>query len=325
MTITPLKDISERIVANLGHCFMATEGLQPSYRGKVRDVFDRGDELIIVATDRVSAFDQVLGTIPFKGALLTEQSTLWLQKATPIIKTHLLAREDAQIQRCRKANPFKFEIIVRGYLTGTLLREPADVRGQGYGLRIDPNIGAYQCFEKPLLTPTTKADVGLHDEPISLQNIVSSGLATTSQLDLISDAAMQLFALGTKFADERGLILVDTKYEFGLVGDEVFLIDEIHTADSSRYWVQGTYEQRLSRGLEPEMLDKERLRRVLIAQGVDPKGTSQIPPLTDEMRSDLALHYWHLTEQLTGQAFVPPEEPANTRVTRWLNSLSPRA
>lgn len=289
----------------------------------MRDVFDRGDELFIVATDRISVFDQVVGTIPIKGALLTEQSTFWLKKAESLLETHFIAQEDAQIQRCFKATPFRFEMIVRGYLTGSLLREPAETRGMLYGLQIDPQIKACAAFETPILTPSTKADHGQHDEPISQKDIVSSGLASQAQMDFVAEAALQLFALGSAFAKERGLILVDTKYEFGIRNGEVILIDEIHTADSSRYWIASTYEQRLAAGRDPEMLDKERLRKILLAQGVDPKGTSPIPPLSDDVRTDLAKHYWQLTETLTGNPFIAPSEPASTRVANWLkNNLS---
>jgi phosphoribosylaminoimidazole-succinocarboxamide synthase len=281
-------------------------------------VYNQGAELIIVATDRVSVFDQVVGTVPLKGALLTTQSSFWLKKASSVLKTHLVAQEDAQIQRCLKAEPFRFEMIVRGHLTGSLLREPASSRGASYGLTLDPNMSAFAAFDTPIITPSTKADSGQHDEPISLGDIVSGNLASPVQLEFIRRATLDLFKMGSAFARERGLILVDTKYEFGVCDGEVILIDEIHTADSSRYWIAASYEQRLAAGLEPEMLDKERLRRVLIAQGADPKGHSALPPLTDPMRADLTEHYWKLTETLTGETFVPPSEPASLRVPKWL-------
>lgn len=319
MFLTQPETIESIVSQHLPSAFFGADLPRPSYRGKVRDVFDEGNELIIVATDRVSVFDQVVGTIPLKGALLTSQSTFWLNKASSVVRTHLVAQEDAQIQRCLKAEPFRFEMIVRGYLTGSLLREPPSTRGSAYGLSLDPSMAAYSSFENPILTPSTKADFGQHDEPISLNDIVSAGLATQTQLDLVANSALQLFNLGSQFARQQGLILVDTKYEFGVIDGQVVLIDEIHTADSSRYWIASSYEQRLAAGQEPEMLDKERLRRVLIAQGADPKGNSAIPPLTDAMRSDLAVHYWKLTETLTGQAFVPPTEAAASRVPKWLS------
>lgn len=307
--------------AHLNDAYFGCDLPAPSYRGKVRDVYERGQELIIVASDRISVFDQVIGTVPLKGALLTTQSSFWLKKAASILKTHFIAREDAQIQRCLKAQPFRFEMIVRGYLTGSLLREPAPLRGQSYGLSLDPTMRAFEAFEAPVITPSTKAEAGDHDEPLSLEDIVTAGLSTEAQLDCVVQSAHALFAMGTAFAKERGLILVDTKYEFGLIGNEVVLIDEIHTADSSRYWIASSYAERLKADLEPEMLDKERLRRVLIANGADPKGHSAIPPLTDDMRLDLCEHYWKLTETLLGETFVPPSEAACTRVPRVLAGL----
>lgn len=321
MNQTPDSQITEEVSRHLNHAFPGVDTPKPNYRGKVRDVYERANELFIVATDRVSVFDQVVGTIPLKGAMLTAQSSFWLHKAQSIIKTHLLKQEDPQVQRCLKATPFRFEMIVRGYLTGSLLREPAMTRGLSYGIRVDPSMGAYEQFASPILTPSTKADAGQHDEPITLAHITDAGLASQKQLDTIRDAALALFAMGSSFAKDRGLILVDTKYEFGLCNGEVILIDEIHTADSSRYWIANSYAQRVAQGLEPEMLDKERLRRVLIAQGADPKGHSAIPPLTDDMRVDLGAHYWKLTETLTGEAFAPLAEVASTRLARldWLN------
>lgn len=320
MKQTPLSVVSDQVSRNLPHTFLSTESKTPQYRGKVRDVFVNESELLIVTTDRVSVFDQVVGTIPLKGALLTEQSTFWLKKAESVVKTHLIAREDPQIQRCLKADPFRFEIIVRGHLTGSLLRDDSRTRGQDYGLTLDPNIQAFAPFATPIITPTTKAAAGFHDAPISREQIISSNLASRSQLDFICETALSLFSLGCDVARERDLILVDTKYEFGLLGDQVILIDEIHSADSSRYWMLPTYAQRVARGQEPEMLDKERLRRVLIAQGVDPKGSSTIPPLSDDIRSDLAVHYWQLTETLTGEQFIAPAEFASSRVENWLKN-----
>jgi len=317
MNQTPENQIKSEVSRHLNHTFFGSDTAKPDYRGKVRDVYERGHELFIVATDRVSVFDQVVGTIPLKGALLTTQSSFWLRKAQSIVKTHLVAQEDAQVQRCLKAVPFKFEMIVRGYLTGSLLREPAETRGSSYGIRVDPAMRAFEAFASPILTPSTKADFGAHDEPISLNHIVDEGLASESQLKTIQEAALALFAMGSAFAKERGLILVDTKYEFGLCNNEVTLIDEIHTADSSRYWIASSYAQRLSAGSEPEMLDKERLRRVLIQQGADPKGHSPLPPLSDEMRVDLGAHYWKLTEGLTGEAFVPPQDFAEDRFAKF--------
>ena len=303
MKKTPLLEIQSRVRAGLGHAFFGVDSPQPDYRGKVRDVFYKDSELLIVTTDRVSAFDVVLGTVPYKGSLLTEQAVFWLEKSKPVIANHLLERVDARTMRCQKAEPFKVEMIVRGFLAGSLLREDPLTRGQAYGLTLDPALKAYQAFETPIVTPTTKADVGLHDEPISLAQVVSMGLATQEQVDEIFASAIALFKLGSAFAKEQGLLLVDTKYEFGLVNGKVTLIDEIHTADSSRYWISSTYHDRIAAGKSPDMLDKERLRKTLIEKGYDGHNMASLPKLDDDMRVDLACHYWQLTEQLTGQRF----------------------
>ncbi len=279
-------------------------GLTPTHRGKVRDVFAVGDrELLLVATDRISAFDVVLGTVPLKGQLLTEQSAFWLQKAQAVTPTHLIERVDPAVLRCRRAEAFPVEIVVRGYLAGSLLREPPSSRGAAYGLSLDPSLGAYAPFLTPLLTPTTKEAVGVHDRPCSLSDLVAAGRLSTAHVGRIVEVAHALFAMGKAHADACGLLLVDTKYEMGLIDGEICLIDEIHTADSSRFWVKATYAERVARGEPPEMLDKENLRRWLLARGFAGHGTP--PVLDDAIRVDVGAWYWTLTEQLLGQSFVP--------------------
>lgn len=294
----------------------------PTYRGKVRDVYaaTQGgrDELLIVTTDRVSAFDVVLGTIPLKGALLTEQATFWLERARDVISTHLVERVDAQIMRVRRAEALPVELVVRGYLAGSLAREPADARGRAYGLTIDPTMATHAAFERPIITPTTKAPSGEHDLPLSVDDIVRQGLVPRAVMEQACEAALELYARGAAFARERGLLLVDTKYELGLVDGALTLIDEIHTADSSRYWRADTYEARVKDGQPPDMLDKERLRRWLLARGFSGHGT---PPALDEtIRTDLCAHYWSLTEQVTGTPFTPPTAGVQARVAQALES-----
>ena len=299
--------------SHLDRTLSGLEGtLSPTHRGKVRDVFDKGAELLLVASDRISAFDVVLSTIPFKGQLLTEQSAFWLHKAASVVPTHLVERVDPQVLRCKKAAAFPVEFVVRGYLAGSLMRAPPTTRGARYGLHIDPAIQAYQAFPDPVLTPTTKEAVGLHDEPCSPAELVSSGRIAQGHLDRCVEVAMSLFRMGQEHARRQGLILVDTKYEMGLVDGAVTLIDEIHTADSSRFWVAGSYAERIARGEAPEMLDKERLRLWLLSQGYTGYGTP--PTLTDDVRVDLADHYWTLTERVMGLPFLPVEGDAAQRV-----------
>jgi len=307
---------------NLQTALHSIENPMPSYRGKVRDVFARNGTLWIVATDRVSAFDKVLGTVPFKGALLTEQAVFGLTNTRHIVQNHLLDRPCAQMMVCREAVPIRLEMIVRGFLAGSLLREPPESRGQQYGIHIDESIKPYAPFPVPIITPTTKADVGEHDEPISLEQAVSKNLLTHQHASEISEYALALFAEGSRFARAQGLLLVDTKYEFGLIDGKVALIDEIHTADSSRYWVESTYAERLQAGKAPDMLDKERLRQALLAAGYDGVNLSTLPALTDDMRVDLACHYSQLTETHLGKKFVPEPDNSSQRIQQILASRS---
>jgi len=308
------------IVARLDDVLDRVESPSPTYRGKVRDVYaaTRGgrDELLIVTTDRVSAFDVVLGTIPLKGALLTEQATFWLERARDVVATHLVERVDAQIVRVRRAEALPVELVVRGYLAGSLAREPVETRGHAYGIAIDPSVAVHAPFESPIITPTTKAPSGEHDLPLSVDGIVRQGLVARAVMDQACEAAKELYRRGAQFARARGLLLVDTKYEFGLVDGALTLIDEIHTADSSRYWRADTYDARMREGNAPDMLDKERLRRWLLARGFSGHGA---PPALDQgVRTDLCAHYWSLTEQVTGKPFVPPAAGVRARVAEAL-------
>lgn len=316
MGVTALKVIEDTVRGRLSHALFEIETPAPDYRGKVRDVFHCGDELLIVTTDRVSAFDVVLGAVPLKGALLTEQACFWLEKSREVMPTHLLERVHDQAMRCVRAAPVKLEMVVRGYLAGSLLRAPPQERGKEYGVQVDSSMGAHEQFDEPLITPTTKADLGEHDMPISLQDAVTSGIVQKHHLDQMVTSALALFKMGSAFSKAQGLLLVDTKYEFGLVNDKVILIDEIHTADSSRFWIADTYTERLAAGQTPDMLDKERLRKTLIQKGYDGKNTASLPQLDDEMRVDLACHYWQLTEKLMGKAFSPSPQPLN--VAAWV-------
>ncbi len=321
---TPFASIVQQVRRHVGKALFGVEAPSPNYRGKVRDVFFKNHELIIVTTDRISAFDVVLGAIPFKGSLLTEQAIFWLNKSQSIIDNHLIERLDDQVMRCRKALPFRVEMVVRGYLAGSLLREPVHTRGSRYGLRLDASIDAYEKLPEPIVTPTTKADIGEHDLPISLKEIVDSGLMSKRHLDQVVDASIALFKQGSAFSKEQGLLLVDTKYEFGLCDDKVILIDEIHTADSSRYWIADSYEDCLREQKAPQMLDKERLRDTLLKKGYDGTQVATMPKLDDEMSLDLAAHYWQLTETLLGRTFKPSLEDASVRVSNCLFAALPQ-
>jgi phosphoribosylaminoimidazole-succinocarboxamide synthase len=322
---TTLETRQSTLRAALSSTLYDLPGVVASHRGKVRDVFVNGNEMLLVTTDRISAFDVVLGTVPLKGALLTAQSAFWLDKAKDVIDTHLIAVEGPQVLRCRRARALPVEFVVRGFLTGSLLREDKSVRGRDYGVTIDVDHPAYAPFAAPLITPTTKEAVGTHDVAISAADVVRSGRMTQHEWDACARAALSLFAMGQVHARHQSLMLVDTKYEFGVVDDDVILIDEIHSADSSRFWRSDTYVQRIAAGEAPDMLDKERLRRWLLSQGFSGNGTP--PALSDDVRVDLADHYWQLTEQLTGREFVPPRaaDDAVAQLTQQIRTFCERA
>tara|TARA_B000000609_G_C24170192_1_gene349751 strand:+ start:1112 stop:1978 length:867 start_codon:yes stop_codon:yes gene_type:complete len=268
----------------------------------VRNNFIFDDEIVMITSDRVSAFDHVLGTIPFKGQILTDIASFWFNKTKDIVPNHLISQVDPQVLLVKKAKTLPVEVIVRGYITGSLWREYSNgINGQ-YGFMLPENLRENQKFEKAILTPSTKADYGLHDEPISRDKIIND-LVQESIYSKAEEYALKLFKMGQDWADENGLILVDTKYEFGIVDDELIVIDEIHTPDSSRYWIKDEYQSRYENNQKQKMLDKENIRHWLMERGFSGEGTP--PPLSDEIRISLAESYFDLYQKLTGKEFNP--------------------
>ena len=289
------------------------------YKGKVRENFHLDDEIIMVTTDRVSAFDHVLGTIPFKGQILTQIANFWFDKTKNIVPNHIISTPDPQVLIAKKAKTLPVEVIVRGYITGSLWREySSGINGQ-YGFLLPNNLKMNQKFENPILTPSTKAEYGLHDEPIDRKSIVN-GLVEESIYAKAEQYALELFAAGQRWAAEQGLILVDTKYEFGIVNGELIVIDEIHTPDSSRYWIADEYDSRFSSGEKQKMLDKENIRQWLIDKGFSGEGTP--PRLTDEIRISLAEQYIELFHILTGSKFEPIVGDVESRIKKNLKFLN---
>tara|TARA_A100001011_G_scaffold220589_1_gene228553 strand:- start:677 stop:1507 length:831 start_codon:yes stop_codon:yes gene_type:complete len=256
----------------------------------------------MITSDRVSAFDHVLGTIPFKGQILTDIASFWFNKTKDVVPNHLISQVDPQVLLVKKAKTLPVEVIVRGYITGSLWREyTSGINGQ-YGFMLPENLKENQKFDKPILTPSTKADYGLHDEPISRHKIVND-LVEESIYSKAEEYALKLFKMGQDWADKNGLILVDTKYEFGIVDDELIVIDEIHTPDSSRYWIKDEYQSRYENNQKQKMLDKENIRHWLMDRGFSGEGSP--PPLSDEIRISLAKSYFDLYQKLTGKEFNP--------------------
>ena len=281
------------------------------YRGKVRENYYKDKEIIMITSDRVSAFDHVLGTIPFKGQILNEIACFWFDKTKEIVPNHFVSSPDPQVLITKKAKTLPVEVIVRQYITGSLWREYKEgINGQ-YGFMLPDNLVENQKFDKPILTPSTKAEYGLHDEPISREEIVRD-LVDEKIYKKAEEYALELFDLGQKWANKMGLILVDTKYEFGIYEGELIVIDEIHTPDSSRYWVASEYEERFKNSKPQKMLDKENIRQWLIDKGFKGEGTP--PKLTDDIRILLAEKYIELYKALLGKDFIPEVGDVSSRI-----------
>ena len=289
------------------------------YRGKVRDNYYFDDQMLMVTTDRVSAFDHVLGTIPFKGQILTEIANFWFDKTKDIVPNHIISKPDPQVLISKKAKPLPIEIIIRQYITGSLWREYSQGINNQYGFMLPDNLKKNQKFSKPIITPSTKAEYGQHDEPISREKIIN-GLVPSNIYAKAEEYSLQLFQAGKDWANERGLILVDTKYEFGIYNDELIVIDEIHTPDSSRYWIKDTYEKNFKNNNSQDMLDKENIRQWLIDRGF--KGEGIPPELTDDIRIFLSEKYIELYKKLIGKDFIPSTGDVKNRIINNLNENS---
>ncbi|HEY0839409.1 MAG TPA: phosphoribosylaminoimidazolesuccinocarboxamide synthase [Vulgatibacter sp.] len=289
----------------LGQTLLETHLPLPGrYQGKVRDTYDLGDRMLLVATDRLSAFDVVLTSLPFKGQILNQIASFWFDATKDIAPNHVISQPDPSAVLAKKCKALPVEVIVRGYITGSLWRDYQKGTAGAYGIDFPKDLKKDQAFETPILTPSTKAAVGEHDEPISSADVVKRGLVPADLWEEIEKRALALFARGQEIARKQGLILVDTKYEFGLYGDELLVIDEIHTPDSSRYWEAAEYEERFASGKEQRMLDKENIRQWLI-QERGYLGEGPAPEIPAEVRIDLARKYVANFERLTGKPFEP--------------------
>ena len=310
----------DKIKEQLQYCLSEfdIDNFGDKYRGKVRDNFHFEDKIAMVTSDRVSAFDHVLGTIPFKGQILTEIANFWFDKTSDIVKNHIISKPDPQVMIVKKAKTLPIEIIIRGYITGSLWRDYCDGKGDQYGFPLPQNLKKNQKFGSPIVTPTTKEEYGLHDQPISKEEIIKQGLVDKGIYELAEKYSLQLFERGQDWASKQGLILVDTKYEFGMVGDELIVIDEIHTPDSSRYWVKEGYQERYDGNEDQKMLDKENIRQWLIDRGFSGEGTP--PDLSDDIRVFLAEQYISLYKKITGKDFEPALGDVKSRILENLKS-----
>ena len=276
------------------------------YVGKVRDVYTIDDKyLVMIATDRISAFDVVLPEgIPYKGQVLNQIASKFLESTSDIVKNWKIASPDPMVTVGYKCESLPVEMIVRGYLTGSSWRNYRNGARQICGVPIPEGMREHQRFETPILTPTTKAQIGAHDEDISREDIISKGLVSREDYAELERISLALFKRGSEIAAQKGLILVDTKYEFGKIGDEIYLIDEIHTPDSSRYFYAEGYQERFDMGEQQKQLSKEFVREWLMDNGFSGKSGEKVPEMTEEIVNSISGRYIELYENITGQTFV---------------------
>ncbi len=284
-------------------------GQQSVYHGKVRDVYAIApDTLVMIATDRISAFDVVLPKgIPYKGQILNQIATYFLDATADIVPNWKLATPDPMVTVGRKAEGLRVEMIIRGYLTGSAWREYAAGARELCGVKLPEGMKENQKFPEPIITPTTKADAG-HDENISKEEIIRQGLVSAEHYAKVEEYTRVLFARGSQMAAEKGLILVDTKYEFGIVDGKVILIDEIHTPDSSRYFYAEGYEERFAKGEPQRQLSKEFVRQWLIEHDFMGKAGQTVPEMTPGFVDSVSRRYIELYEHITGRTFQPAAE-----------------
>ncbi|MFZ1749473.1 MAG: phosphoribosylaminoimidazolesuccinocarboxamide synthase [Saprospiraceae bacterium] len=279
-------------------------GTKNVYHGKVRDVYDLGDHLLMVATDRISAFDHILPrAIPYKGQVLNQIACHFLKATSDIVPNWLISTPDPNISMGVKAEPIRLEMVIRGYLTGHAWRTYRLGKRMLCGISLPEGMKENQKFEQPIITPTTKATEG-HDEDISLTEILDQQIITLEMWNTLESYTRALFARGTQMAMDRGLILVDTKYEFGIVDGKVILIDEIHTPDSSRYFYAEGYEDRMKNGTAQPQLSKEFVREWLIDHSFQGLEGQIMPVMPDEFVWEISERYINLYEMITGLSFV---------------------
>jgi len=319
-----MTDYKKTITANLNNCLTKTNlSAGVKYGGKVRDRYELEDRLVLITTDRQSAFDRILAAIPFKGQVLNQTSAWWFEQTKDIIPNHVINIPDPNATVARKCTVFPIEFVVRGYITGSTSTSLWTVYNSGdreyCGNVLPDGLVKNQKLETNMLTPTTKEEH--HDRPISPSEIVNEGWMSQEDWDYCSGKAVELFTFGQKIAAENGMILVDTKYEMGRDEDgHIMLIDEIHTPDSSRYWLADSYEARISAGKEPENIDKEFLR-LWFVDNCDPYNDKVLPDAPEELVIELSKRYIQLYEMITGKTFSFPDHeiPINNRIQQNLS------
>jgi len=315
----------EDLIAQIPNVLTGTDfpSLGEKYEGKVRDNYTKDNRRIIIVSDRLSAFDRIICLIPFKGQVLNQMAKFWFEQTKDIIGNHVIEFPDPNVVVAKECKPLSVEMVIRGYITGVTTTSAWYNYEKGVrnfcGNILPEGMKKNQKFEKPIITPSTKALKGDHDESVSPEELIKRGHLTQEQYDKLAEASLKLYARGVEICAKQGIILVDTKYEFGETEDgEIVLIDEIHTPDSSRFWYQDEYEERFAAGKEQKKIDKEYLREWLAEKGF--RGEGEIPEIPDEIKAETARRYIEAYELITGQTFEAQVGPVNERIHRNLSS-----
>lgn len=309
----------EDLKKQIPHCLKKTDfpHLGKKYEGKVRDNYTKDGRRVIIVTDRLSAFDRVITEIPFKGQVLNQMATFWFEKTKDIVGNHMLESPDPNAIIVKECTALPVEMVVRGYITGVTTTSAWYNYERGVrnfcGNELPEGLRKNEKFKEPILTPSTKAEKGEHDESVSREVILKKGVISAEDFDYMADVAFKLYRRGVEIAEKQGIILVDTKYEFGRTDDgEIVLIDEIHTPDSSRFWFMNEYEERFNKGEEQKKIDKEYVREWLAQQGF--RGEGPIPEIPDEVRVEAAGKYIQAYELITGMNFDAKVEDPLSRL-----------
>ena len=294
------------------------------YKGKVRDNYINDETITMVTTDRISAFDRVLGTVPFKGQALTELADWWFGETADIVANHIIKRPHPNVWKVKRCEPIQVEMVVRGYLTGVTSTSAWTAYQKGdrnfCGNELPDGMRKNEAFPEPIITPSTKAAQGEHDESVSPSELYKRGVVDPGLYKELARISMKLYERGVSRAAEHGMIFVDTKYEFGISNGKIMLMDEVNTPDSSRYWMKDDYEERFEKGEEPRKLDKEYVRTWLSEQGFT--GDGNPPKLTDDIRVEASARYMEVVEKFTGEPMQLDVGPVDKSIYSILNPFA---
>jgi phosphoribosylaminoimidazole-succinocarboxamide synthase len=315
----PRAKIRKQLKNTLDRTDFKTLGLK--YEGKVRDNYTQGNKRIIITTDRLSAFDKVICSLPFKGQVLNQMAVFWFDKTKDIVKNHMIHSPDPNVMVVEECNPLPIEMVVREYVTGVTKTSIWHNYENGVrnfcGNKLPDGLRKDQKLPEPIFTPSTKAAKGGHDESLSCDEMIKRKLVSKDDMEKIKEISLKLFERGREIAAKQGIILVDTKYEFGKLGDELMLIDEIHTPDSSRFWFADTYEKLFNEGKEQHRIDKEYVRTWLADHGFN--GEGEIPKVPDDVKVEASTLYIEAFEKITGLAFKADDGPVIKRIKENLH------